>query len=60
MSALKCKCVGCGHVETFVPIPSDVPMCPKCFAPMVAVEAIIRRERRPARAAAVQPPEEQR
>ncbi|MCR4339123.1 MAG: hypothetical protein NUW01_04455 [Gemmatimonadaceae bacterium] len=39
MASLTCKCVGCGHKATFTPIPTDVPMCPKCFSPMVAVEA---------------------
>lgn len=47
MSALVCRCVFCKHTETFVPIPRDTPMCPKCFSPMVAVEAIIRQERKP-------------
>ena len=37
MSALTCKCVGCGHKETFTPIPTGVPMCPKCFSPMFAM-----------------------
>lgn len=33
-----CRCVFCKHEE---PITGavDVPMCPRCFSPMVAIEA---------------------
>lgn len=30
------RCVFCKHKQTLTPIPSDVPMCPKCYSPMVA------------------------
>lgn len=39
VTSVACKCVGCGHKETLTPIPSDVPMCSKCFSPMV-VESV--------------------
>lgn len=32
------RCVGCGH-EWDASEACDVPMCPKCFSPGVAVEA---------------------
>lgn len=32
------KCVGCGHREEVGP-QQDVPMCSKCFSPMVAESA---------------------
>jgi hypothetical protein len=51
MTELTCKCVGCGHKETFPHPPSDVPMCSKCFSPMVAVAAASVPGFRPAKGA---------
>lgn len=44
-ASVTCKCVFCKHVETFTPIPTDQPMCPKCYSPMVAVSAEAREEK---------------
>jgi Zn finger protein HypA/HybF involved in hydrogenase expression len=38
-TSVTAQCVSCKHKETLTPIPSDVPMCPKCYSPMVAVSA---------------------
>lgn len=39
-----CRCVGCHHVAD-MGFPTDVPMCPRCFSPMVATSASLSRPR---------------
>lgn len=42
MATVTAKCVGCGAVREIGEgevAPGDMPTCPKCFSPMVAVEA---------------------
>lgn len=38
------KCVCCGHKET-IPLTSAMPMCGKCFGPVVAEKVEVRRGR---------------
>jgi hypothetical protein len=36
------RCVACGYTERFgdtAPIPTDIPLCAKCYSPMVAERA---------------------
>lgn len=40
-SALTCRCVMCKYVKEFSPIPPDIPMCPRCYSPMVAESAAV-------------------
>ena len=45
MITVKVKCVSCGTIKEIKPgevARNDVPMCDKCFSPMVAVKASSR------------------
>lgn len=41
MVRLTVECVACKHRLEVGPSQRDVPMCPKCFSPMVATKAVV-------------------
>lgn len=40
-ATVEVKCVVCGHKET-IPLTPEMPMCPKCFGPVIAVKVVRR------------------
>jgi len=42
LESVTCKCVGCDHIVTLNPPPTDTPMCPLCFSPMYVIEVTVR------------------
>lgn len=55
MMKVTCRCITCGHVQSFAeddPIDECGPSCEKCFGPMVPIKAeTMRKTERDARAA---------
>lgn len=40
---IKVKCICCGFVKEVGKEQKDMPMCDKCFSPMIAIEAKVKK-----------------